>query len=113
MAENEKFDCWCIVNLFGHQRIAGRVTEQQIGGQAFVRVDVPAVGEKPGFTRMFGAGAIYSIDPVSEAVCRGAAATIRAEPVSVYDMPPAVVKALQESQSREVMAINVDIEEEN
>lgn len=108
MAENEKFDCWCIVNLFGHQRIAGRVTEQQIGGQAFVRVDVPAVGEKLPFTRMFGAGAIYSIDPVSEAVCRGAAATIRAEPVSVYDMPPVVLRALQDSQQRQAAAIDAE-----
>ena len=37
----DKFDHWCIVELFGHNQIAGKVTEQAIGGQSFVRVDVP------------------------------------------------------------------------
>lgn len=30
--EQEKFDLWCMVELFGHQRIAGRCTEQNVAG---------------------------------------------------------------------------------
>lgn len=42
MSETQtKFDHWCIVESFGHERIAGRVTEQTIGGCSFIRVDVP------------------------------------------------------------------------
>ena len=37
------FEQWAIVEIFGHQRIAGKVTEQTIGGCSFVRVDVPAL----------------------------------------------------------------------
>lgn len=37
----EKFEHWCVVEIFGHTRIAGFVTEQTIGGQSFVRVGVP------------------------------------------------------------------------
>jgi hypothetical protein len=56
------------VELFGHQRIAGRVTEQVIAGQGFIRVDVPAVGDQIGFTRMFGPGRIYSIIPTTQEI---------------------------------------------
>ena len=51
MSEVEKFECWAIVEVMGHSRYAGRVTEQAIGGCAFVRVDVPAVGERRPYCR--------------------------------------------------------------
>lgn len=34
----EKFEEWAIIDLFGHQKIAGRISEQQIGGSSFVHV---------------------------------------------------------------------------
>ncbi|MGC4059383.1 MAG: hypothetical protein QM749_00390 [Aquabacterium sp.] len=34
---------YAIVELFGHQKIAGHISEQTFGGQAMVRVDVPEV----------------------------------------------------------------------
>lgn len=85
--QTEKFDCWCIVELFGHQRIAGRVTEQQIGGQSFIRIDVPECDGAPAFTKLFGPGAIYSITPCTEELAHKAARYCRAEPVTVY-IPP-------------------------
>lgn len=78
------FDVFAIVELFGHARIAGRVTEQVIAGQGFIRVDVPETPSQPGFTRMFGPSAIYSITPVSEEIATAAAHSIRVEPVNVY-----------------------------
>jgi len=69
-AMTEGFDNFCIVELFGHQKIAGKVTEQVIAGQGFVRVDVPQTKRFPAFTRMFGSGAIYSITPVDEETCK-------------------------------------------
>lgn len=85
--KTETFESWCIVELFGHQRIAGLVTEQTIGGSSFVRVDVPANGDTPAYTRLFGNGAIYAINPVSEPIARAAAANYRAVPVSPYEIP--------------------------
>jgi hypothetical protein len=84
------FETFAIVELFGHSRIAGRVTEQVIAGQGFVRVDVPelpALGyckSQASFTRMFGPGAIYSITPVDEQTACAAAQSMRVEPVNVY-----------------------------
>jgi hypothetical protein len=83
----DTFENHCIVELFGHQKIVGKVTEQTIGGQAFVRVDVPPTKRHPAFTRLFGSGAIYSITPVSEEIARQAAEQVYVEPVTVYIEP--------------------------
>ncbi len=87
MSEPNGFANHCVVELFGHQKIAGLVTEQVIAGQGFVRVDVPETKRHPAFTRMFGAGAIYSITPVSEEIALAAAESIYIEPVQVYVAP--------------------------
>ena len=79
-----KFDSWAIVEIFGHAKFAGRVTEQAIGGASFVRVDVPETGKSPAFTKLFGASAIYSITPVTEELARKAVEYCYSEPISVY-----------------------------
>ncbi len=104
--DTHKFESWCIVELFGHQRIAGLVTEQTIGGCNFVRVDVPAIGDVPAYTKLLGQGAIYAINPVSETVARAAAGQYRSAPVSIYDFPE--LRALT-SQT----AINFDRQDED
>ena len=83
--QTERFECWAIVELFGHQRMAGRMSEATVGGGAFVRVDVPS-GD--GFTtRLLGSGAIYAINIVDEAIAREAASRFRWRPVYGYDLP--------------------------
>jgi hypothetical protein len=84
MSESEKFDTWAVVEVMGHNKYAGRVTEQAIGGCAFVRVDVPAIGERLPFTKLLGQGSIFCITPVSEEVARNVAAQCAATPVYVY-----------------------------
>ena len=79
-------DFWAIVELFGHTKIAGHVTEASVGGCQFIRVDIPAIGEVPAYTRLLGQGAIYSINIVSEDIARAAASSFRSQPVSVYDI---------------------------
>jgi len=67
--------------------MAGRVTEQQIGGTSFVRVDAPAVADRPAFTKIFGASAIYAINPVTEETARAAAQAFRHVPISEFEIP--------------------------
>ena len=81
---NELFDQWAIVELFGHQRIAGHVSEQVIAGQGFVRVDVPASPDREAFTRMFGTGAIYSIIPTTEEIATAFAVRNVEKPISPW-----------------------------
>ncbi|EIF30919.1 hypothetical protein BCh11DRAFT_06431 [Burkholderia sp. Ch1-1] len=93
----EKFDQWAIVELFGHQRIAGRVSEQTIGGCAFVRVDVPALDNPiegkpsiPGFTKLYGQGAIYAMTFVDEATSRFTAGQLKIQPIDTWAMEQAI-----------------------
>ncbi len=88
----KRFEEWCVVEVFGHQRYAGRVTEQAIGGCAFVRVDVPAVAGRLAFTKLLGQGSIFAITPCSEEVALQAAARITDRPVTVYS--PSVQREL-------------------
>ncbi len=74
------FDHWCIVEFFGHSRIAGRVTEYTLGGSAFIRVDVPAKeGAAVEYTRLLGGAAIYAINITTEKEVRD---------VLGYNVPP-------------------------
>ena len=88
---DKKFECWAIIELFGHQRMAGLVTEATIGGCSFVRVDVPVSPEEGAshqfITRFLGNGAIYALNPVSEAIAREAANVFGWVPVNAYELP--------------------------
>jgi hypothetical protein len=80
----EKFEEWAIIDLFGHQRIAGKISEQQVGGSSFVRVDVPAIGEQKPFTKLFGPGAIYSITITDEETAIAAAEYYKPVPMDQW-----------------------------
>lgn len=66
---------WALVELFGHQRIVGFLSQQTFGTGVLFRVDVPDLLKdgktaRQGFTRYFGLSAIYSITPVDESTVR-------------------------------------------
>lgn len=89
MPEEGKFESWMIIDLFGHVQLAGLVTEAAIGGQSFIRIDVPSINDRPAFTKFLGAGAIYSMAPCGEKEARMALAHLMPRPVSVYLVPDA------------------------
>lgn len=84
-AENE-FELNAMIELFGHQRIAGLVTEHNIGGASFVRVDVPETDKQPKFTRFFNPSAIYAINPVSKETMEIMVNQIQSKPISAWDV---------------------------
>lgn len=97
---------FAVVELFGHARIAGAVTEQTFGGSTFVRVDVPEIriseidyDTQPAarrertiaaHTRSFGPGAIYSINWCDEETAKLAAIGIKHEPLKPYSVREAL-----------------------
>lgn len=77
----EQFEAWGLVELFGRQQVAGRLTEQTVGGCHFLRVDIPDNSESGYFTRLFTQGAIYGVTLTDEATARRAAASWGGKPL--------------------------------
>ena len=99
MEEQAKFEGYAIVELMGHNTIAGYVSEVAIAGAAMLRVDVPAVGDQPAFTKFVGGSAIYGITPTTAEIAQRAAARLRVRPVNEWTLPdrdlrPALVDSM-------------------
>lgn len=87
-----------IVELFGHDRIAGWVSEATFAGATLTRVHVPQVENTPAFDKYLGAGAIYALTPVPEDVMRKAARACRHIPYdgALHYVQPALPNLLHE-----------------
>lgn len=81
-----KLELFAIVELFGHQRVAGKVTEQTVGSSTFVRIDVPETNSQPPFSRMVNPSAIYAINPVTEEVMLHMAQDFQQKPIEAWDI---------------------------
>lgn len=110
---NQKFDLWCLVELFGHSKIAGKCTEQNIAGTNMLRVDVPETSKQPAFTRFFGSGAIYAINPMDEEAVRFYADKLEIAPIQSYNISELVKKhsalLLEKSQTTNHAEVDEDI----
>jgi len=82
----QAFDQWAVVDVMGHQRYAGRVTEEVIAGAGFLRIDVPETKRGPGCTKYFGPGAIHSITICTEGSARKVAELIFVTPVTEFNI---------------------------
>ena len=87
MSEDPKFESWCIVEVMGHHRFSGMVTEQQIGGASFIRVDVPKIEGRPGFTKLLAPSAIFASTPCTELTAREAAKHFHSRPFQMFELP--------------------------
>lgn len=83
---SETFRSWGLLELMGHLRVAGELSEQTIGGCSFMRVDVPQVGDIAPHTRYFAPGSIYGMTPMGEATARKLANYLRSTPVNAYEL---------------------------
>jgi hypothetical protein len=112
--DDAPFDSWAIVEIFGHQRYAGHVSEQLVAGAKFIRIDVP---EQPpvdavkhsyymqpaqpaiaAFTKLVTQGAIFSITPCSEQVARRAAVEFRSKPMASFDCDIPMLESKDQKQ---------------
>lgn len=76
---------WCIVELMGHRRLAGWVTEQNVFGATMMRIDIPG---EPTVTQFYNSTAIYAVTPTTEQTAKEVATRFRPEPVSPWELRP-------------------------
>ncbi len=93
MSTKKTFCGWCVVELMGHAKIAGMVTEDSIAGEGVLRVDVPEIDGHPAFTKFISPKAVYSMAPTTEEIARAVAAHERHPPVAPWMLPRASIPA--------------------
>lgn len=96
MEQNEKLNCWAVVELMGHQKIAGHISETTVAGSAMLRVDVPETKTKPEFTRFLGSSAIYAINPCTEEFARQCCEALDLRPVQIWEVDREIQKKVEE-----------------
>lgn len=99
MEENTGYEGYAIVELMGHNTLAGYISEQTIAGTAMIRIDVPAVDGIEKYTKFVSGGAVYGITPTTQEIAERAASRLQMRPVSQYivSVPPASRPALVDS----------------
>lgn len=111
---------WAIIELMGHQRIAGAISQDLTAGAPLVRIDVPAVTYLdsvwrngayadvprtiPAHSRSVGSPAIFAIHWVDEATARLAAVSIRANPLRLISLETALA-AVPEAERQQLLRL--------
>jgi hypothetical protein len=88
---------WAIVDLMGHLRMGGYVSEVDFGGSRVGRIDVPAEGEEPASTHLFGGQSIYRLTFVTEEMARLVARRNPVRPIEEWDFRQDAKKRLEAS----------------
>jgi hypothetical protein len=94
--EPERFSEWAILEIMGHQRYGGLVSEYTLAGASFIRIDIPALDDQPAFTKLFSPGSVYAITPTTEQLATAYAKKIRNVPISAYDLPEEMRQKLRQ-----------------
>lgn len=78
---------WFIVELMGHRRLAGYLSEETIAGVGFLRIDVPGQGVPDVATQFFAPSSVYALTPTTEAMAREVAELSLIRPVAEWELP--------------------------
>ena len=81
------FEGWAILELMGHRRLAGYVTEVEVAGAGMLRLDV-SVDDEPVATQFYSTAAVYCLTPTTEEIARAIA--VKPTPVHAFELPRSV-----------------------
>jgi len=77
------FEGWAILEIMGHRKLAGYVSEATVAGVAMLRIDVPQ-GDKT-VTQFYAAQSIYALTPTTEETVRAFTGN-HVAPISNWDL---------------------------
>jgi hypothetical protein len=80
----ETIETWAYVEIMGHNKIAGRVSERKVGVAVMLQVDVPNKDEGFSHSALYSPQSIFSIQPTTEDWCRKFVAARVEYPVLPY-----------------------------
>lgn len=86
--ETTAYTGWAVLELMGHRRLAGYVSEAAQYGTAQIRIDIPTEDGQPPITQFYGGASIYCLTPVTEEAARAVAKHHRPAPVQPYELAP-------------------------
>lgn len=89
MSDEVKFEGWSVLELMGHRKLGGYVTETTVAGAGFLRIDVPGANGEPVVTQFVSPQSVYALTPVTEAMARAVAARNVPQPVARWELPAA------------------------
>ena len=85
--ESQTFEEWAILELMGHRKLAGKVSESTIGGAPFIRIDIPGSA-----TQFYNPSAVYCITPTTEDLATAFAKTNTPKPIEMWELTIPVIK---------------------
>lgn len=85
--EKEKFQKYAVVEMMGHRKIVGVVSDSEIGGSSLLRVDVLNSEGQPDRTEYIGVSSIYCLTIVTEEAAMAAAQSNASKPAWAWDLP--------------------------
>lgn len=77
---------WAILELMGHRRLGGYLTEEEIAGRGFLRITIPGENDETYAEQFYSPTAVYAITPTTEAMARAAARQARPEPITRWEL---------------------------
>ena len=96
MSDGKQTIGWAIIEQMGHKKLAGYVTETELAGAGFLRVDIYATipardltddPETAVATQYVAPSSLYALTPTTESLCRQLGERLRPQPVTRWELP--------------------------
>jgi hypothetical protein len=87
-ATSEKFETWGILEVMGHKKYAGRISERTVGNATFIQIDVPPIQDNdatiPAWSKMFHPNSIFALTPTEEEFAKAYAKQLCEKPIYLF-----------------------------
>lgn len=94
--EEPRFASWCLVELMGHRKLAGYVTDDMLAGVKILRIDEPDLGpDRPGRSVFFNTTAIYALRPATEELVMAMAPNWVTPEITEWSLPSSFRQAVR------------------